>query len=244
MKPPPALPRWPPLSGSGAEGWPRVLCHASDSSVGVSQLPAICFDLSRDHRPLGEKKRWRNTTRMCFPRSIRWLPPMVRWKLKDKQRTKSRIDVFFLVKVNFQILGENLTLLQFYPFLAYTFFCFHRVLPLEKRSFLKVLDHGCACTNLYGCWSNMACKLSGENDKNPAANRCCLAAKVEPSRFCHGNLSWPLVHRIYSFVCMLYTYVLLCYLYIYIYNTYVLCIPYTYMISISDGSVYVSFIVL
>lgn len=124
MKPPPALPRWPPLSGSGAEGWPRVLCHASDSSVGVSQLPARRFDVSsRDWKPLGSK-RWRTLARMCLPRSIRWLPPMVRWKLKDKQRTKSRIDGFFLVKVNFQILGENLTLLQFYPFLAYTFFLF------------------------------------------------------------------------------------------------------------------------
>ena len=116
-----------------------------------------------------EKKKVANTKRMCFPRSIRWLPPMVRWKLNDKQRTKSLIDGFFLVKVNFQILGENLTLLQFYPFLAYTFLFPSGFTFRTKRSFLKVLDHGCACTNLYGCWSNMACKLSGENDKNPCS---------------------------------------------------------------------------
>lgn len=174
------------------------------------------FDVSsRDWKPLGSK-RWALTKRMCFPRSIRWLPPMVRWKLKDKQRTKSRIDGFFLVKVNFQILGENLTLLQFYPFscLLYTdFFLFPKGFTFRtKRSFLKVLDHGCACTNLYGCRSNMACKLSGESDQN--LQRIDAASMPRSSRADSAMVTlagrWS-TEFIVLFVCCIH----MCYIYIY-----------------------------
>lgn len=51
----------------------------------------------------------------------------------------------FFVKVHFHILDINSHFAaNSHPFLA--------------KTLLKVLDHGCACTNLYGCWSNMACQ--------------------------------------------------------------------------------------
>ncbi len=159
--------------------------------------------------------RWsENPHCLSAPRSTRWLPPMVRWKLKWKINREDHLLRDFLLKLALETFLVLFCWHFFFLHQAYLWYLFWGPGSRMRlyKSLRMLVKHG-----LQAQW------WKPKRDIN-AVDASFFLYKVEPGRCCHGNLGWP-----WSTEFILEFFFVYCIgVCVYIYILYI-CIMYTYI---------------